>query len=380
MKKYWLIFAQTTTILLAAFFTGLATKPYWEPSPPPSPSTSIPPSKEEIQMSFSQAAQRATPSIVNIYTVGQVSRRSTAKHTLLHQFQREHTPKPDRTFTLGSGVIVHQEGYIVTNSHVVRYADQIEVVLSNGKTIEATVIGKDLETDLAVIKVGLSNLPAIEFARLETLKVGDITLAIGNPFGIGQTVSQGVISAIGRSGLNISAFENFIQTDAAINPGNSGGALVNLDGQLIGINTNIMSLKGSDMGIGFAIPANTVKQVVEEIIRTGTVTRGWIGIQGQDMSRELAQAIHVNQETGVLITSIMPNQPADQAHIIPGDILIAVNQKPIKNFPHMNKTISGISPGTTAKITLVRDNVTLEQEIIIGRRPPRDPDSGAEIP
>ena len=370
MKKYWLIFAQTSTILLAVFFTALATKPYWEPRI--TSSTPLAPQKEEVHMSFSRAAQRATPSIVNIYTVGQVSKRSAAKHTLLHQFQREHTPKTDRIFTLGSGVIVHKEGYIVTNSHVVRYADQIEVVLSDGKTIEATVIGNDLETDLAVIKVGLSNLPAIEFARLDKLKVGDITLAIGNPFGIGQTVSQGVISAIGRSGLNISAFENFIQTDAAINPGNSGGALVNLDGQLIGINTNIMSLKGRDMGIGFAIPANTVKKVVEEIIRTGTVTRGWIGVQGQDMSAELAQAIHVTQESGVLITSVMPNQPADQAQIIPGDILIAINQKPIKNSSTMIKTTAAMSPGTRATLKLVREGITLEKEIVIGRRPAPD--------
>lgn len=364
-------------MILAVIFTGFATKPFWQStpsSPPPAPL-----SQKQVYLSFRDAATRATPSIVNIYTAGQVSKKSTPKHALLHQFLREHATNPDPTFTLGSGVIVHKDGYIVTNSHVVRYADQIEVVLSDGTTIEATVIGKDLETDLAVIKVGLTNLPAIAFAQMDTLHVGDIALAIGNPFGIGQTVSLGIISAIGRSGLNISDFESFIQTDAAINPGNSGGALVNIAGQLIGINTNIMSDKGSDMGIGFAIPANTVKQVVEEIIRTGAVTRGWIGIQGQDMSAELAQAIHINQDTGVLITSVMDAQPADKAQIIPGDILIAINQKPIKNFQVMLKTISTMSPGTTAKITLVRDNATIDQEIIIGRRPSRDQESGVKI-
>lgn len=377
MKKLWLIFAQTSTIGLAIALVILSTREYWQVHIGTPVSASAPVAAVQapmVQLTFSHAAQKASPSVVNIYTSQKRNKqRSTLHPSLLHRFLRDHPNRPIPTSTLGSGVIVRQDGYIVTNSHVVCHADQIEVALANGAITEATVIGTDPETDLAIIKIGFINLPEIQFAQTEQLQVGDAVLSIGNPFGIGQTVSMGIISALGRNGLHLSAFENFIQTDAAINPGSSGGALINLQGQLIGINSNIMSDTGSYMGIGFAIPANTVQQIMEEIIRTGTVTRGWIGIQGQNMTADLARAIHVNTEEGVLITSVVRGQPAEKSHFRPGDVLIAINHKPISNFQTMLSTVSALAPGTPAKVTLVRKNKTVTVDITIGRRPSLSP-------
>lgn len=366
MKKYGCIFAQTLIIVLVVISLLWITRRYWQPPV-------AAPLSQNIDISFRKAAKKAMPSVVNIYTQQKVAKSTPSiPHALLHPLLDENTATPPTPkYTLGSGVIVHKSGYIVTNSHVVGYADEIEVVLSDGTAAEAIVIGTDLETDLAVIKVDMPNLPAITFAHSNTVEVGDIVLALGNPFGVGQTVSMGVVSALGRHGLNIGTFENFIQTDAAIHHGNSGGALINPQGQLIGINTNMMSTYYNDnaMVIGFAIPSDTVRAITEEIIRTGTVTRGWVGVYGQDMTKELAQAIRAHTQSGVLITSIVPKEPAEQAGLVPGDILIAINQKPLKNFQMMLKNISAMAPGTAANITFERDGETLTQAITIGRRP-----------
>jgi serine protease DegQ len=377
MKKLWLIFAQTTTIGLAIVLVALTALQYGPfntpslPSPTPTPVITLPPDEK---VTFSRAAKTATPSVVNIYTSQKINHtRSALNPTLLPRFLRDHPARPVPSSTLGSGVIVRKDGYIVTNSHVVQDADEIEVALSNGKIAEGKVIGTDPETDLAVIKINLTNLPEIHFASTDQLQVGDAVLAIGNPFGIGQTVSMGIISALGRNGLNLSAFENYIQTDAAINPGSSGGALINLEGQLIGINSNIMSDTGGYMGIGFAIPANTVKQIIEEIIRTGTVTRGWIGIQGQNMTADLAQAMHITTQEGVLITKVVQGQPAENSGLKPGDLLVAINQKPIDDFQSMLSTVSALPPGTPAKVTIVRKEAKLTVTLIIGRRPNLSP-------
>jgi serine protease DegQ len=374
MKKLWLIFAQTTTIGFALVGLTLVAFKYWPftkpaiSASPTAPVITLP--HPDIQLTFSYAAKKAMPSVVNIYTAQKTSHaRAMPNSSLLPRFLRDHPARHTPSSTLGSGVIVRQDGYIVTNSHVVRDAEQIEVALSTGEIVDGIVIGADLETDLAVLKVNLTELPAIPFARTDQLQVGDAVLAIGNPFGIGQTVSMGIISALGRNGLNLSAFENFIQTDAVINPGSSGGALINLEGQLIGINSNIMSDTGSYMGIGFAIPANTVKQIMEEIIRTGAVTRGWIGIEGQNMTPDLAQAMHTTTQSGVLITRVVCGQPADKSGLRPGDLLIAVNRTPINDFQSMLSAVAALPPGTPAKVKIVRKETELTLNIVIGQRP-----------
>jgi serine protease DegQ len=266
-------------------------------------------------------------------------------------------------------VIVGEEGYILTNHHVIESVDQIEVALADARKVRARVVGADPETDLAVLKIELEKLPSITFARPDQLRVGDIVLAIGNPFGVGQTVTMGIVSGLGRSHLGITTFESFIQTDAAINPGNSGGALVDAGGNLVGINTAIYSQTGVSMGIGYAIPVSIARQVMEQIIQKGSVTRGWIGVGVQDITAELAQSLKLSAARGVLITQVERSSPADKAGIKPGDVLIGVNDKPVADTTTMLNLIASLQPGQQAIIKLTRNQADTDLTVTIGRRP-----------
>jgi serine protease DegQ len=277
---------------------------------------------------------------------------------------------PQRREGLGSGVIVSEDGFILTNHHVIESVDQIEVALADSRKVRARVVGTDPETDLAVLKIELEKVPSITFAQPEQLRVGDVVLAIGNPFGVGQTVTLGIVSGLGRSHLGITTFENFIQTDAAINPGNSGGALVDADGNLVGINTAIYSQTGGSMGIGYAIPVSIARQVMEQIVQKGSVTRGWIGVGVQDITPELAQSLNLAASRGVLITQVERGSPADKGGIKPGDVLLAVNNRPVADTSTMLNLIAALPPGQRAAIKLTRNQAESELSVTIGRRPP----------
>jgi serine protease DegQ len=270
---------------------------------------------------------------------------------------------------LGSGVIVSSEGLVLTNHHVVEAADNIEVLLSDGRRTKAKVVGSDPETDLAVLQTELVGLPAMPFGSSDNAKVGDVVLAIGNPFGVGQTVTMGIVSALGRNQLGINTFENFIQTDAAINPGNSGGALVDTEGRLLGINTAIYSRSGGSLGIGFAIPASTVRSVVDQITKGGSVVRGYIGVEPQDVTPELAEAFKLSRKDGAIIAGVMPTGPAAKAGVKTGDILIAVEGKPVTNTATMLNLVSQLIPDSQVPFKFVRDGKDVDLVITVGRRP-----------
>jgi serine protease DegQ len=277
---------------------------------------------------------------------------------------------PQRREGLGSGVVVSEQGYILTNHHVVESVDQIEVALADSRKVPARVVGTDPETDLAVLKVESQKLPSITFARPEDpLRVGDVVLAIGNPFGVGQTVTQGIVSGLGRSHLGITTFENFIQTDAAIHPGNSGGALVDANGNLVGINTAIYSQTGSSMGIGYAIPVSIARRVMEQIIEKGTVTRGWIGVGVQNITQELSESLKLPAADGVLITQVERGGPAGKAGVQLGDVLQSVNGRRVSDTSTMLNLIAGLQPGDQALLRLTRNQAESEVTVTIGRRP-----------
>jgi serine protease DegQ len=376
MKKYWLIFAQATTVALAVLMVIAVFKPEllgWRESANGITIAQVkgrPPAR--ASGSFADAAQAVTPSVVNVFTQKQVRESSNPfAHDPIfrHFFGERFDPRPRQVSNLGSGVIVSTNGYILTNNHVVEAADEIQVALSDGKTYPAKVVGADPETDLAVLKINATKLPAIVFGQSETLRVGDWVLAVGNPFGVGQTVTLGIVSALGRSHLGINTFENFIQTDAAINPGNSGGALVDAAGNLIGINSAIYSRTGGSQGIGFAIPATLAKQVMEQIIRTGSVTRGWVGIEVQDLSPELAESFNLRSTEGALIAGVLKGGPADAAGVKPGDILLAVDGKAVSDSSSLLNLIANLRPGEQAHLTLGRESKRLDLSVKVVRRP-----------
>ena len=322
--------------------------------------------------SFSDAARKAMPTVVNIYTSKETK---VPRHPFMDDpvfryfFGEQFDAQTRRSSSLGSGVIVSDKGYILTNHHVVEAADEIEVALADTRRAKARVVGTDPETDLAVLKIDLKNLPAITFAQSEQARVGDIVLAIGNPFGVGQTVTSGIISALGRSHLGINTFENFIQTDAAINPGNSGGALVDVNGNLLGINTAIYSRTGGSQGIGFAIPSSLAKQVMEQIIENGTVTRGWVGIGVQDLTPELAESLKLPKVNGALITEVVNGSPADKAGLKPGDVLVGVENKPVTDYASTLNLISALKPGNTATLKVLREKNEFDLKVSVGKRP-----------
>ena len=376
MQRLWLIFAQTVTVALAILFVVTTLKPEWLPQrqavvalqqAPVSDDDSAAPSG-----SYRDAARSALPAVVHIYTT-QVVRQQ--RHPLFddpifrHFFGDRPEGQPRQNSGLGSGVIVSPNGYILTNYHVIESADDIQVSLNDSKTYKAKVIGSDPESDLAVLQIKADKLPAITFGQMESLRVGDVVLAIGNPFGVGQTVTMGIVSALGRSHLGINTFENFIQTDAAINPGNSGGALVDSQGNLVGINTAIYSRTGGSLGIGFAIPVSSARSIMEQIIRTGTVTRGWIGVEAQEITPELAESFGLPDTEGSLIAGVMRGSPADTAGIRPGDVLLSVNGKPVKDPQVMLDLIAALTPEERAAFRLRRDKGIVEVQVRIGKRP-----------
>ncbi|MBS0302697.1 MAG: Do family serine endopeptidase, partial [Proteobacteria bacterium] len=316
--------------------------------------------------SFSAAARKAAPAVVSITTSKEV-RNPRSNDPWFQFFFGDQGPQSQTG--LGSGVIVSPDGYILTNNHVVEGADEIEVALTDGRHARATVIGTDPDTDLAVLKVQLDKLPVIVLGDSDKLAVGDQVLAIGNPFGVGQTVTSGIVSALGRSHLGINTFENFIQTDAAINPGNSGGALVDVNGNLMGINTAIYSRSGGSMGIGFAIPVSTAKQVLEGIVRDGQVTRGWIGVEPNELSPELAQTFGVQATQGVIITGVLQGGPAAQAGIRPGDVILQVAGKPTDNVSQLLTTVAALPPGKAANFELQRGDKQMTLSVVPGTRP-----------
>jgi len=269
----------------------------------------------------------------------------------------------------GSGFFITADGYIVTNNHVVEGADAIEVGLADGRKAAAKIVGTDPETDLAVIRIKERDLPVMVLGQPDEARVGDVVLAIGNPFGVGQTVTMGIISAVGRNNLHINHFENFIQTDAAINFGNSGGALVDTHGNLLGINSAIYSQTGGSIGIGFAIPVSTARTVLESIIKHGQVVRGWIGIESQDITPELATSFGLGRQSGAIIAGVVRNGPADRAGVRPGDILLAVEGKPVANTGEMLNLVAQLEPGAKAKLKLMRENRESTVDVTVGKRP-----------
>lgn len=376
MYRLWLIFTQTATVLLAIFFVVSTLRPELLPWKPRGEIVTV---KEAVpaidtvrQDSYAKAAEIAMPSVVNIFTSKEVNE---PHHPFMNDpiferfFGEQFESRPQRTSSLGSGVIVSSNGYILTNHHVVEAADEVEVALVDGRKTKASIIGSDPETDLAVLKVKLEDLPAITFGQSQQVKVGDVVLAVGNPFGVGQSVTMGIVGALSRSQVGINTFEDFIQTDAAINPGNSGGALTDTSGNLIGINTAIYSRTGGSLGIGFAIPIHAAKQIMEQIIQSGGVVRGWLGVSMQDMTEELAESFNLDHSVGTLIASVLREGPADKAGIKPGDILIAVNGKSVKNSSEMLNLVAALPPGETVTVTVIRNKQEKSIPVKVGVRP-----------
>jgi serine protease DegQ len=381
MRRLWLIFAQTVTVSVAVLFVVKTLKPEWlAHMPSPGGVTEVAtvfeaPAGSELQRpgSHADAAKKAVPAVVHIFTSQEVK---GARHPFIndpifrHFFGDRFGEESQRRSGLGSGVVVSPEGYILTNFHVIDGADEIEVAHNDGSKYKARVVGSDPESDLAVLRIPADHkLPVIAFGSSDSLRVGDVVLAIGNPFGVGQTVTSGIVSALGRSQLGINTFENFIQTDAAINPGNSGGALVDANGHLVGINTAIYSQSGGSMGIGFAIPVSLAKNVMEQIVKTGGVTRGWVGIEVQEITPELAESFKLADTRGALIAGVMRGSPADKAGIKPGDVLTQVAGKPVKDAQAMLELIAALEPGKTARFELKREGRVVGLDIVIGKRP-----------
>ena len=326
-------------------------------------------------VSYADAVERAAPAVVNVYSARVITERRSPlldDPLLRYFFGESFSEKRKRLQTsLGSGVIISPQGFVLTNNHVVADADQIQVMLSDGRNAQAKVVGVDPDTDLAVLKIELSDLPSVVIGNSEHLRVGDVVFAIGNPFGVGQTVTQGIVSATGRYKLGISTFENFIQTDAAINPGNSGGALINAYGELIGINTAIFSQSGGSQGIGFAIPESLAKDVMKQIIEHGRVVRGWLGIEAQDLTPALAESFGLDTTNGMLIAGVVRGGPADQAGLNPGDLLTAVDGKVVTDSHETMQQISRSLPGTKIDVEGLRNGQPFQANVEIVQRPAR---------
>ena len=383
LQKFWLFFAQAVTVMLAALFIVATLKPEWLSEAKVgsiAATASLKESNFEGQLSpgsYHEAVKQSMPAVVNIFTNKSVKPKTrkganpNSADPLFKFFFGDQSPEEEPSSSLGSGVLVSPEGYILTNHHVISDANDIDVALADGRKLKAQVIGSDPETDIAVLKIEAKQLPTpITLGKVESIHVGDVVLAIGNPFGVGQTVTSGIVSALGRDHVGINTFENFIQTDAAINPGNSGGALIDTRGNLIGINTAIYSNNGGSMGIGFAIPINLAKQVMESILTNGSVSRGWIGVEPQNLSKELSESLGLPSNTsGVLLSGVLEGGPAARAGIKPGDVLIAVNGSPIKDVRALLNQVAQISPGSQAKLTILRKGKEMDLAAQIGKRP-----------
>ena len=384
MRRTWLIFSQAVTVAVAMLFVVATLKPEWlkrhEAAMPASTSTSAEPtgalqpillSAPTAASSYSAAAKRATPAVVSITASKAPTRNPNANDPWFQFFfgERSGQMPQDAQVGLGSGVIVAANGHLLTNNHVIEGADDIEVMLTDGRQAKARLVGTDPDTDLAVLKIELDRLPVIGIGNSEQLQVGDVVLAIGNPFGVGQTVTSGIISALGRNQLGINTFENFIQTDAAINPGNSGGALVDASGNLLGINTAIYSRTGGNMGIGFAIPASTAMLVMQGLIQDGHVVRGWIGVEPRDLTPEIAQTLNLPIKQGVLITGVLHNGPASTAGLRPGDVVVKIAGAPVTNTAQLLSAVAALRPQAHAIVSVQRGDAAIELDITVAQRP-----------
>lgn len=378
LRRTWLVFSQAVTVALGGLFVVETLKPEWLPrSAPVLPGPTIVQASAPAASAaaglhvggYSAAARRATPAVVSIVATKMARRNPHADDPRFRFFFGDEAARQQAQTGLGSGVIVSPEGYLLTNNHVIEGADEIEVQLADGRQVRARVIGADPETDLAVLKIDLDKLPIVAFGDAPSLQVGDVVLAIGNPFNVGQTVTAGIVSALGRNQLGLSTFENFIQTDAAINPGNSGGALVDVAGNLVGINTAIFSRNGGSMGIGFAIPVDIARQVMEAIVREGRVTRGWIGVEPRDLTPEIAQSLGLPVSTGVLITGVLQDGPASRGGLRPGDVVVRIGAAEVGNTTELMSAVAALKPRSEAVIGVQRGERALDVRLVIGERP-----------
>ena len=381
MRRLWLLFAQAVTVCMAFLFVVTTLRPDWLPRNPqanrPNAASELLPSTEgtanQAPTSYAAAVSVAAPAVVNIHTTKRVSvsRIPLPPDPVLRKFF-EQVPGFNQTqqaTSLGSGVVVSAKGHVLTNLHVIEGADEIVVALTDGRQANAKVLGVDADSDLAVLHIDLKQLPVLGFVALEPTKVGDVVLAIGNPFGVGQTITMGIVSALGREGLGINTYENFIQTDAAINPGNSGGALVDTQGRLVGINTAIYSKSGGSLGIGFAIPAAAAQKVLSEIVTFGFVKRGWLGIEPQDMTPDLARAFGLERVRGVIIAGIMRDGPGARGGLKVGDIVQTIAGQPVNDTQRLMARIAANAPGETVELGIYRNGRAQTLTLTLGQRP-----------
>jgi len=373
--RLWLLIAQVIAVSAGLLIAWKAFGP--EPAAPAraevvalreaphaDPTASAPNGKAAVarlEGGFRAAAAKASASVVNVYTRKAPPRQLPGR---LRPYGGSDEEAALGQASLGSGVIVAAQGFILTNNHVVEGADEIAVMLPGGKVAEARVVGTDPETDLAVLRIDAKGLQPITFADPASVQIGDIVLAVGDPFGVGQTVTQGIVSATGRNRLGINTFENFIQTDAAINPGNSGGALVDASGHLVGINTAIYSRSGGSQGIGFAIPVSLARQVMEQIIATGRVSRGWLGVSARDVVHETTGAA-----AGAALVAVQRGSPADRAGLRPGDTVVSINGKEISDTAALINETAALNPGTQAQFKILRGREAVSLAVELGRRP-----------
>jgi len=379
MKKSWILLCQFVTILFALFFIldFFGFNPFFKKKITNTiiqvRETDNSSSLRSVKNSFADAVKTAIPSVVNINTAIKIrySPNPFFEDPFFRKFFGDQFDyrQEKQTSSLGSGVIISNDGYVITNFHVIEAAEEIEITTHNGKKFDASLIGADPETDLAVLKIDNLVLPNITLGNISNLNVGDSVLAIGNPFGVGQTVTMGIVSGLGRNQLGISTFENFIQTDAAINPGNSGGALVDVNGDLVGINSAIYSKSGGSMGIGFAIPIDLVKKITEQIIIKGYVTRGWIGVEVQELTDDLKESFNLSSNSGALIASVVKNSPADKGGLKSGDIIVNINNKKISNGKALLNIVSESQPSQSIDIEIIRGNRKIKLSLKVSERP-----------
>ena len=382
MRRIWLVFSQTVTVAVALLFVVGTFKPEWLQRvqgagsvrvQTNSPTSSVPVSLATgglPNQPLASAARRASPAVVSVTASRAPARNDPrSQDPWFRYFFGQQPARQEPQIGLGSGVIVSPEGYLITNNHVIEGADDIQVRLSDGREAHAKLVGTDPESDVAVLKIELDRLPAVTLGNIEQMQVGDAVLAIGNPVNVGQTVTSGIVSAMGRSGLGLSTFENFIQTDAAINPGNSGGALIDVNGNLVGINTAIYSRSGGSMGIGFAIPIDLARQVMEGLVKDGQVTRGWIGVQPRDLDPEFAQSFKLPVHEGVLITGVLQDGPASSAGMKPGDVVTRIGDKEVRNTAQLMNAVAALKPRSEALIGVQRGEKALELKVTVAQRP-----------
>ncbi len=319
----------------------------------------------KMSNALAEVAEAARPTVVNISTTSTITMEESPfgdmfndplfRHFFGDQFEHPGQKRKYKSSALGSGVIVSENGYILTNNHVVKGADEIKVILFDKREFKGKIVGTDPRTDLAVVKINAKDLPVLKLGDSNKLKTGDIVMAIGNPFGLNQTITMGIVSAVGRSNIGLADFEDFIQTDAAINPGNSGGALVNSNAELVGINTAIFSTSGGYMGIGFAIPSDMAKTVMDSIIKHGKVIRGWMGVSIQNITAELAKSLGIKETEGALISGVEKDSPADKAGFKRGDLVIALDGKQVVDSTSLRNMVASTAPGTKIDVKIVRE-------------------------